>query len=254
MQLVFLGLEEVEELADFLKDDGLLWFREFAKGRVEANAVVVGASEVALPVAAFGFCPGLDDAFVDGKRAIGDGEIHAEVDCIAKALAARTRTGGTIEAEQDGFRFVVIDVAELAGEFLVEAEAFLGTGVLEEDLGRFAIADFDGVDETLADVGRDGEAIGQDEDGLFEIDFQKRFGSGEFEGAAVLVEAAEPLAAQFEEARLQVFITGGPGSLGIERTSVNRRPAKAFVPRHDRPYRAPPGDAVMAEGAAYASK
>ena len=73
-------------------------------------------------------------------------------------------------------------------------------------------------------VGRDGEAIDQDEDGLGKIDIEQRFGRGEFEDAARLKQPVEALLAQIEEMiaqRLRV----GIGSALTGNSAYQREPA-----------------------------
>ena len=93
----------------------------------------------------------------------------------------------------------------------------------ELDLAGFAVAGFDGVDEAGADVGREGEAVGEDEDGTRgfvrargcgEVELEEGFGCGEFDyfsiadGSATLrggvsvglPEAVVAAAAEFGEA------------------------------------------------------
>ncbi len=72
------------------------------------------------------------------------------------------------------------------------------------------------------EVGRDDEAVDQGEEGLFEIDVEQRFGSGEFEDAAVLVEAGEAFLAQLEQVVAERFGAGAAAD-GEERV-----PAGAF--------------------------
>ena len=207
--------------------------------------MMVGAHEVAEPIRPLRLGPGFDCPFRERKCAIRDGQIHAEIDGVAESLAAGTRARGTVETEQNGFRLTVIDVAEFAGELLVEAQTLLGTGVLKEDFGRFAVTDFNRVHQALAQVGRDGDAVREDKNGLLEIDFEKGFRGRELKRAAVLVEAAEAFPAEFEQARLQVFIGGAlhglkqnvparPGALGehLFRNAIDRialHPASAVV-------------------------
>ena len=91
---------------------------------------------------------------------------------------------GAVEAEQRGLGLDELDAAVLAGELLAEAQRGARLGALLEDhLAGFAVADLDGVDQALVQVGRDGEAVDQDEDGLREVDVEQRFGRGEFEDA-----------------------------------------------------------------------
>ena len=42
---------------------------------------------------------------------------------------------------------------------------------MELDFAGFAVAGFDGVDYARADVGGDGEAVDEDEDGFREVEF-----------------------------------------------------------------------------------
>ena len=68
------------------------------------------------------------------------------------------------------------------------------------DFAGFAVAGFDGVDDAGADVGAEGEAVDEDEDGLGEVEFEEGLGGGELDDLAVLVEAVVAAAAEFGEA------------------------------------------------------
>ena len=79
MQLVLLGFEVVEELADavdFLaafENQLLLFFGEVAEGDIKADAAGGFDAEVIQPFLAFGLGPGFDGAFVQGEAAIDQG-------------------------------------------------------------------------------------------------------------------------------------------------------------------------------------
>ena len=93
-----------------------------------------------------------------------------------------------------------------------EAEHFGGDGFVarngeEADLAGLAVAGFDGVDEARADVGREGEAVDEDEDGAGEVELEEAFGGGELDGDGGvfgvdggLVETVVAAAAEFGEA------------------------------------------------------
>ena len=82
-----------------------------------------------------------------------------------------------------------------------------------KDFAGFAVAGFDGVDDAGADVGREGEAVDEDEDGAGvvrgsgEVEFEEGLGGGEFDDlpwelrvGVGLVEAVVAAAAEFGEA------------------------------------------------------
>ena len=76
---------------------------------------------------------------------------------------------------------------------------------MELDFAGLAVAGFDGVDDAGADVGGDGEAVDEDEDGLGEVEFEEGFRGGEFDDLAglifdLLIEAVVAAAAEFGEA------------------------------------------------------
>ncbi len=102
------------------------------------------------------------------RPAIRDHQVHVVVDGVAEALAARARAHGIVEAEQARLGRRQFDAAVLARELLVEAQRhrrrILRRGLLEDHFAGFAITDFDGVDDALVQVGRDDEAIHQNED------------------------------------------------------------------------------------------
>ncbi len=55
---------------------------------------------------------------------------------------------------------------------------------VELDFAGLAVAGFDGVDDAGADVGGEGEAVDEDEDGLGEVEFEQGFGGGELDDLA----------------------------------------------------------------------
>ena len=83
--------------------------------------------------------------------------------------------------------------------FSLKRSCWSPAGALEDELAGLAVADLDGVDEALMQVGADGETVHQEKDGLREIDVEQRFRRGELENLAVLEEAIEALLAELEE-------------------------------------------------------
>ena len=61
-----------------------------------------------------------------------------------------------------------------------------GEGV-ELDFAGLAVAGLDGVNDAGADVGGDGEAVDEDEDGLGEVEREEGFGRGELDDLAGLI-------------------------------------------------------------------
>ncbi len=128
--------------------------------------------------------PRIDGAFVERERLVGNHAVHVVIDGVAEALAARAGAGGQLKLNRIGSGAAEFHAAGLALELLVEAQALgCAGGALEDDFAGFAVADFDGIDQALVEVGRDRDAVHQDEDGLREIDIEQRFGRGEFEDA-----------------------------------------------------------------------
>ena len=80
---------------------------------------------------------------------------------------------------------------------------------VELDFAGLAVAGFDGVDEAGADVGGEGEAVDEDEDGAGEVELKERLGGGELDdgaGGAIgggLVEAVVAAAAELGESLLE---------------------------------------------------
>ena len=91
---------------------------------------------------------------------------------------------------------------------------------MELDFAGLAVAGLDGVDDAGADVGADGEAVDEDEDGLGEVEREEGFGGGELDDLAglvvdLLIEAVVAAAAEFGEA---VFEGVGEGKLNTDGT------------------------------------
>ena len=121
----------------------------------------------------------------------------------------------------DGFAMIILPAYmtalgyDAASVGIVATASLLGTALLtlmvgwiaprhdlELDFAGFAVAGFDGVDYAGADFGGDGEAVDEDEDGFGEVEFEERFGGGEFydfvfAGFRGLVEAVVATAAEF---------------------------------------------------------
>ena len=57
---------------------------------------------------------------------------------------------------------------------------------MELDFAGLAVAGLDGVDDAGADVGREGEAVDEDEDGLGEVEREEGLGGGELDDLAGL--------------------------------------------------------------------
>src|ERR1035441_8225045 len=183
--------------------------------------------------AVLGGRPRRDGALLEGARAIGDDEVGVEVDGVAEALAAGAGAVGVVEGEEAGFGLAVGAMAggalECGGvaEMLrlnesdrrsfdsggcassAQDDSLFFSGLrgawdgVELNLAGLTIAGFDGVDDARAAVGRNGEAIDEDEDGLGEVEFEERLGSGEFDDLAGLVETVVAAAAEFGETVLE---------------------------------------------------
>src|SRR5581483_9909627 len=223
VQLVLLGLEKVEELADEAIDFLTLGFRKFAERHV-VTELLGGFPEVSQPGAVLRLRPRFDRAGVEGEVLVGDDEVHVEIDGVAEALAARAGAHRAVEAEQRGLGFYEGHAALLALELLAEAQTVAGGGGLEDDFARFAITDLDRIDHALVQVRTDRDAVGQHIERLGEVDIQERFRRGEFEGAAVLEQTVEALLAQIEQVIAQRL------SIRV-RLAIDRKqdvPARAF--------------------------
>ena len=66
---------------------------------------------------------------------------------------------------------------------------FVAGDKVELDFAGLAVAGFDGVYDSAADFGGEGEAVDEDEDGLGEVEFEEGFGGGEFYDLAGLAIA-----------------------------------------------------------------
>jgi hypothetical protein len=236
MQLVFLALEIIEEpayageLAFAFHHHTALLRVKLGPGNIERNAGLFGETlEFGEQRPVFGLGPGIDGAFVQGLRFVGNHQVEIEVDGVAETLAARAGAEGVVKREQARFGLLVAQVALFALKALREAEALCGFPVarsgLEDDFAGLAVADLDGVHDTGAGVGRNDQAVNQQEDGLAEVNVEQGFRGGELENLAVLVEAVEAALAEFEEAGSQMI---GQSRFGIA------LPARAGRPRDSR--------------------
>src|SRR5262249_26479030 len=146
------------------EDEQLLFFAEIAERHVEADSAARLLAEVIEPFFALWFGPGFDRAFVERESGIRDDQIERIIDCVAEALAARTRGGGAVEAEEDRLGLAELKVVVLAKEALAEAETLAGFRLFEDRLAGLAIADLDRVHDALVEIRRDRETIGQQKD------------------------------------------------------------------------------------------
>src|SRR6185437_1885582 len=207
VNLVLLRFQITEILPDAVqlcfriafKDEATLGLGEVAERHVEADAASRLLAEIVEPFDAARFGPGLNGAFIDREAAVRHYEFERVVDCIAEALAARAGAGGAVEAEENRLGRIEIDVVVLAAEALAEEETVLRGGVQEDDFARFAIANLHGIDEALVEVRRDGDAVRENIDRLLPVNFQQRFGRGEFERCAILPETIEAARAKLVE-------------------------------------------------------
>ncbi len=98
-------------------------------------------------------------------------------------------------------------VAGRAFERCGVAEGFgcglVGGNGLEAHFAGLAVAGLDGVDDAGADIGGDGQAVDQDEDGLGEVEFEQRLRGGELDDLSTLEEAVIAATAEFGEAVFQ---------------------------------------------------
>ena len=204
MQLVFLGFQVSEEAADEIVDQFAFFLRQVGEGRPETHLAAGGLAEIAEPGAELRLGPGLDRAFIEGKRFVGNHAVQVEIDGVAESLAARAGADRRIEAEQNGLGGREFHATRLALELLVEAQGAGGrgtfaNGALENHFTSFAITDLDRVDQALVQFRADRDAVHQHENGLAEIDIEQRFRRRELEHPPGLKQPREALLAQFEE-------------------------------------------------------
>ena len=198
MHLVLLALQVIEEATDEFVERFAFRGGEVCHRHVGTDLGAV-LFEIAQPGAVFRLGPRIDGTFIQSERAIRNHAVHVEIDGVSEALAARAGARRGVEAEQNRLWRAEFHAAGFALKALVEAQRRRAGGALEDHFAGLAIADFDGVDQTLVEFRPDRKAVHQDEDGFGEIDIQQRFRSGELEEAPALEQAVETFLAQFEE-------------------------------------------------------
>ena len=206
MKFVFLALEPIEEAFDAFEivfgiafeDQAALLGGELAPRDVERNAAIARPFFHVLQERAITrFGPRFDGAFIERFAGIRDDEIEIEVDGVAEALATRASAVGIVEGKKARLGLLIKRAVVLAFEALIEREALGGiAGRIGDEFENgfavaFAIANLDGVRESRARFGADGEAIDEHIDGLREIHVEKSFGRRKFVDAAILIEAIE---------------------------------------------------------------
>ena len=176
VQLVLLALEVLEEAPDAaevvvaLDHPVPLLGGQPVVGRVERHARRARQPFhliVHVPVARLG--PRLDRAFSQRFAFIGDHQVKIKVNRVAESLAARAGPVRIVEREQVRLGLGIRNLAALALETLVEHEPFGTHGALtdpaigdykfQNSLSGLAIAEFDGVDQPLPDLGADRQAV-----------------------------------------------------------------------------------------------
>ncbi len=206
-------------VAEEVDEEGAFVLGEVGDGDFAADGLAVAADEARLPVVIGGLGPGGDGAGEDRKRGVGDDEIEVVVDDVAEALAAGAGAEGGVEREERRFGGLIGDPAGFAGEGLREAVAFRfgDAGLLEDDFAAFAIADFDGIDDAGADVGGNGEAVGENGEGLVEVEFEEGFRRRELADFAVLIEPVETALPDVKEvvAEFRWIFVGVDGEEGV---------------------------------------
>ena len=156
MQLVFLALEVIEksayaeELTFAFNNHATLLGVKISPGDVERDArLLCEALQLGKQGSILGLGPGIDGAFVQRLRFVGNDQVEIEVDGVAKTLAARAGAVRIVERKQARFGLLVAQVAMFALEALRETRSLrrlvVVRGSLEDDLAGLAIADFDGI-------------------------------------------------------------------------------------------------------------
>ena len=84
--------------------------------------------------AVFRLGPGLDRAFVQRLRLVGNHQVEIEINGVAEALAARAGAVGIVEGEQPRLGLLVAQIAVLAFKALGKAELLRR---LDRRAGRF---------------------------------------------------------------------------------------------------------------------
>src|SRR5579863_558076 len=209
MQLVLLALQIVEEAADsgkasFAFDYQALLLRvQLGPGNIQRNLRLAReALQIRAQRAVFGFCPRLDGALVQGLRLIWNHQIEIEINGVPEALTTGTGTVRIVKRKQPRLGFFVAEIASLAFETVRKAHPFhrllLARGSLENNLARFAIADFDRIHNPCPRLPRNHQAIHQQKNRLREINVEQRFWSRELEDLALLIKPVEASGAQIE--------------------------------------------------------
>src|ERR1700693_4832807 len=107
VHLVFLALEMIEEAAHARKlafpidDHPALLGLELRPGDIKGNVHLFGtALQLSEKRAIFGLGPGLDGAFIQRLRLVGNHQVEIEIDGVSKALAARACAVRIIKRKQ----------------------------------------------------------------------------------------------------------------------------------------------------------
>src|SRR5438132_889357 len=187
MQLVLLGLEIFEELADRGHQRSPFVERKIPERHVEPDAAGPGLLFELVQVRSIaGFCPRLDCTLTDGLALVRNHEVKVDIDRVSKPLATRAGAERVIKREKLGFRIFVTDPALLAFERFGESKLLFvgGRSVSSRPVDDFqndfavvlAETHLDGIDKALPDVGSDLQTVNENVDRTLEIDVEQRFG------------------------------------------------------------------------------
>ncbi len=152
----------------------------------------------------FGLVHGSIAPSVKRQGLVRNHQVQVEVDGVAEALAAGTRSKGIVKREQPRLRFVVANVAVLALKALREAQLLCRFAVarrrLKQHFSRLAITLLNGIHNPQPRLGRDRDAVDQHQHRLVEVQVQQRLRRGKLEHLSVLVQPVVAPRPQFEEA------------------------------------------------------
>src|SRR5688572_16361887 len=223
VQLVLLGLEVIEEIADCVDREFQVLRIQFADGLIQRNARRFrGFFEIVEVDPIPGLRLWLDRALVERERAVGQQQVEIEIDRVAEPLTAGTCAKRIIEGEQPRLRILIADTARLALKGFAETVP-LSTRNLQQYLSTaLAKANFDGIDEALTDIGRHLETIHKHERGLLEIDVEQRFRLRIFENLSVLEDSSKTTSLDVREIRGH-FGLGNIGPQGKENVKARIR-------------------------------
>ncbi len=246
LDLVFLGLEPIEEALDAVvavaafEDEALMLGAKVAEGDVRRDLPAAGLGQkLLLHALGQGLRPGLDRALLQALRAVGDDLVLVDDGQVAEAVALGAGAVGAVEREEIRIGVLGREPAGPALELLGEAELTAAFGPDEDAALALLEADLERVGQPLPLVDAERDPVDEDVDGRGALGDGVEVDDGPVDdrpGEAVLFEDREAAGARPREGDQGAGPGGLSGQLGdhaVDRVAEDGAAALKAVDRPD---------------------